>query len=159
MIGKLCKASAALLTSQVMAGDGSSEEDAIAYIIPVGDAGLINLQVWNTVSGEYLEEQKENWRLNMKFSATYTKEAGRTYEAGMCFPMFEPFGNMVDCFTAKDGEELADSILNTDRIAVSTKDDYPLDEVSQSWEIVPVDDIDKAKERCDDDTGVCTLSV
>ena len=130
MIGKLCKASVALLTSQVMAGDGSSEEDAIAYIIPVGDAGLINLQVWNTVSGEYLEEQKENWRLNMKFSATYTKEAGRNYEAGMCFPMFEPFGNMVDCFTAKDGEELADSILNTDRIAVSTKDDYPLDEVS-----------------------------
>ena len=159
MIGKFASVVAtaiALLSNVTMAGEGTSETDSMDYIIPVGDTGLINLSVWNEVDGEYKEDQK--WTLHLKFDATYQKATdGRSYEAGMCFPMFEPFGNMVDCFTIVSGLDPIDNIVNTDLQDLTMNSDYPSDEVSQSWDLVARDGQTKPTETCTD--GVCTLSV
>ena len=132
MIGKLTTivATASTLLSNVTmaAGEGTSEEDSMDYIIPVGDVGLINLSVWNEVKGEFKENQ--DWTLHLKFDAKYQKIDGTSYEAGMCFPMFEPFGNMVDCFTIVSGEDAIDNIVNTDLQDLTMNSDYPRDEVS-----------------------------
>lgn len=72
------------------------------FVIPVGDEFEFTLlEVWNSVTGKYLEDQE--WKFHARFIAEYTKKAGVTYKAGVCFFMQGAYEDTLDCCQVEAG--------------------------------------------------------
>ena len=96
-----------LLEETVM---GASPYFPMRFILPVGDDfGYTLLEVWNSVTGKYLEDQE--WKFHARFIAEYTKEVGITHKAGVCFEMAGAYADTLDCVQVKAGQENGDDIV------------------------------------------------
>ena len=149
---------------------GSSPYYPMRFILPVGeDYEYTMLEIWNSVTGRYLKEQK--WTLHGRMIAEYVRKPGVTYKAGICIPIQPPHADHMDCFQVEAGQAKADDLV----IETGEKDagsglwnntyTLPMDEISQSWDTDPVGFINGewvtdqlAVEACDEVTDKCTLT-
>ena len=97
---------AALLAAIASAGDGSSADSPMRFLMPCGDAGLVRLDTWNSAEGKWQKDQE--WTLHGKVTATYKKAAGSSVEAGVCVTMEAPYDDTMDCFTLSNGVDAID---------------------------------------------------
>eukprot|EP00354_Favella_ehrenbergii_P002307 CAMPEP_0170455234 /NCGR_PEP_ID=MMETSP0123-20130129/3255_1 /TAXON_ID=182087 /ORGANISM="Favella ehrenbergii, Strain Fehren 1" /LENGTH=126 /DNA_ID=CAMNT_0010718281 /DNA_START=43 /DNA_END=423 /DNA_ORIENTATION=- len=114
-----------------LAGDGSSADSPMRFLLPCGDAGLVQLDTWNSAEGEWQQDQE--WKLHGKVTASYKKAVGASYDVGLCFTMGAPYDDTMDCMTLSADKEAIDQVTVIED-ELSANDDYPTDKHSQSWD-------------------------